>query len=182
MRILGSPAQRDRFRKERGNITALRRQDERRRYITKLIRKGIFGGAAVSQQLQICWPDLSPLEFTELVAQAADEVRCRRGTQQARRQVLLGRVERIFTRAMRAGDFKTALRCVETEARLDGLGNETDLLTGLAASTAWRIAAQTLQSQFPEALVVIHAALTAEESRKRQAAAPLLVNSEPHAE
>jgi hypothetical protein len=166
---------RDRLRKSRGDITALRSHEERRRYLAKLIRTGVFGRAAVSQQIQICWGDLSPLEFTELVAQAADDVRCRRGTQQARRLTLLGRVDRIYERAIHSGDLKTALRCVETEARLDGLGNETDLLTGLAMSTAWRIAAQTLQAQFPEALAMVHAALTAEEARKRQALAPASV-------
>lgn len=172
---------RDRFRRERGDITALRTHEERRRYLVKLIRRGIFGRAGVSQQLCICWNDITPLEFTELVAQAADDVRCWRGTQQARRLTLLGRVDKIYEKALQSGDLKTALRCVETEARLDGLGNETDLLMGLAMSTAWRIAAQTLQTQHPEALISVHAALTAEEARKRQALAPTTVVESDHA-
>lgn len=173
---------RDRFRKERGDITALRSYDERRRYLVKLIRRGIFGGAGVSQQLQICWPDLSPLEFTELTEQAADEVRCRRGGQHARRETILGRVRRIYSRAMRAGDLKTALRCVETEAKLDGLGNETDLLTGLAMSAAWRIAAHALQAQHPEAFAIVHGALVAEEARKRQALVPATLGDDQRQE
>lgn len=168
---------RDRIRKQRGDITALRTLKERRAYIGQLIRAGVFGRAAVSQQLQICWNDLSPLGFTELVAQAADDVQAWRGTQQARRLTLLGRIQSVYKKAVRGGDMKTALRCVEVEARLDGLGNETDLLTGLAMSSAWRIAAQTLQNHYPDALALVHANISAEESRKRAALAPMTVES-----
>lgn len=168
---------RDRIRKQRGDITALRTRRERRLYIAQLIRAGVFGRAAVSQQLQICWDDLSPLDFNELVAQAADNVQAWRGTQQARRLTMLGRIQSVYKKAIRGGDMKTALRCVEVEARLDGLGNETDLLTGLAMSSAWRIAAQTLQNHYPDALALVHANISAEESRKRQALAPMTVES-----
>lgn len=168
---------RDRIRKQRGDITALRTRKERRAYIGQLIRAGVFGRAAVSQQLQICWNDLSPLDFTELVAQAAENVQTWRGTQQARRLTLIARTQRICKKADRAGNHLAALRCVEFEARLDGLGNETDLLNGLATSAAWRIAAQTLQNHAPDALALVYAAISAEESRKRAALAPMTVDS-----
>lgn len=145
---------------------------ERKRHIGRLLRTGAFNGMATLGRLQAAWPDLDLLGLSELVAQAAMESDYLRGTKQARRLVVLARADRLYRMALDQKDVRTALKCLEFTVRTDGVSAEPDLAVALAASQAWRIAAHSLQTRFPEALTVIHEALSAEESRKRQAIAP----------
>jgi hypothetical protein len=91
-------------------------------------------------------------------------------------------VERAVRRVVKKGDDKAVANLVKLWAQLDGvLLAEADAAVALASSQAWRIAAPVLQQRYPEALAAIHAALAAEEQKKRQALAPPIVE-QPAAE
>jgi hypothetical protein len=154
----------------------------RKRYIGKLLRTGTFNGMPTLERLRGCWPDLTLLQLAELVAQAAMEADFLRGTRQARRLVVLAKADKIYREALANKDLRMALKALEFSTRVDGVSAEPDLVASLAASQAWAITARVLQSKHPEAFETIHAELVAEEARRRQISAPVLVDSEPHAE
>jgi hypothetical protein len=159
------------------HVAALATDIERRRYLHDLFRLGRFDGLRTAGLLSLIWDDLGPIEFAELVSRAAIEINFRRGSEQARRVVLLGKVERLFQMAVDAKDLKTAARLLETWARLD-VPVGVDMLTALASTTAWPLVAKELQAKHPEAFDTVYGALVAEEARRRQVAAPALVESD----
>jgi hypothetical protein len=164
------------YRERYPHIAGMKTASDRRRYLNDLFRLGRFHGLRTAGLLSMIWDDLGPIEFAELVSQAAIETNFRRGSDQARRVVLLGKVEQLFTKAVKANDLKTAARLLETWARLDvpvGL----DMMTALLNSDAWRVIAPGLMKKFPAAFEYVHSELVAEESRKRQALAPMTVES-----
>jgi len=158
------------------HIAALQTAQERRHYLADLFRRGRFHGLRTSGLLSLIWDDLGPIEFAELVTQAAIETNFRRGSEQARRVVLVGKVEQLFTKAVKANDLKTAARLLETWAKLD-VPIGVDMMTALLNSEAWRVIAPGLMKKFPEAFEFVHGELVAEESRKRQALAPMTAES-----
>lgn len=160
------------------HIVALTVYSDRKRYLVNLFRNGRFHGLRTAGLLSMLWDDLGPIEFAELVSQAAIETNFRRGSEQARRVVLIGKVETLFRKAMAKEDIKTAARLLETWAKLDVPVN-VDLMTALVSTAAWPIVARELQAKAPETLDLILGALTAEEARKRQASAPITVEASP---
>jgi hypothetical protein len=169
------------YKRQYPHIAGLKTASDRRRYLNNLFRLGRFYGLRTSGLLSMIWDDLGPIEFAELVSQAAIETNFRRGSEQARRVALLGRVEQLFQKAVKNEDLKTAARLVETLARLD-IPVGVDLMTALASSHAWPIAARVLQKRDPALLEEILGELNAEEARKRQVLAPTLVESDHAAE
>jgi hypothetical protein len=155
------------------HVVAITTAHDRKRYLGKLFSQGRFEGLRTSELLSQIWDDLSMFEFSELVSQAAIEADFRRGSSQARRVTLIGMVERALRRVIKKGDDKAVPNLAKLWAQLDGvLLAETDAAVALASSQAWRIAAPVLQQRYPEALAAIHAALAAEEQKKRAALAP----------
>ncbi len=147
----------------------------RKRYIGRLLRTGTFAGLPTLDRLRRIWPDVSMLGLAEITAQAAMEADFLRGTRQARRLVVLAKADKIYRLAMDKEDLKTALKALEFSTKVDGVSAEPDLVASLASSQAWAITARVLQAKFPEAFEAIHGELVAEESRKRQALAPMTV-------
>lgn len=165
------------------HVAALTTHQERKRYLGKLFSQGRFEGLRTSELLSQIWDDLSLFEFSELVSQAAIEADFRRGSSQARRVTLIGMVERALHRVVKRGDDKAVANLAKLWAQLDGvLLAETDAAVALASSQAWRIAAPVLQQRYPEALQAVHAALAAEEQKKRAALAPPVVEQPDAAE
>lgn len=149
----------------------------RKAYVGKLLRTGTFNGMPTIERLHGCWPDLTMLQLAEVVAQAAMESDFLRGTRQARRLVVLAKADKIYREAIDGNDLRTALKALEFYTKVDGISAEPDLVASLAASQAWAITARVLQARFPEAFEAIHGELVAEEARRRQAAAPVMVES-----
>lgn len=150
-------------------VAALQTPDERKGYITELLRRGRFHGFRTVGHLSLLWDDLGPLEFSDLVSRAADDLNVRRGSETARRIVIARKCELIYAKAMAAGDLRTAARILATWVAV-----ETPIDSALHAATssqAFAVIAQALQ-QYPEALSAVHAALAAEDARKRAACAP----------
>jgi len=157
-------------------VAALQTEQERRHYLAELFRLGRFHGFRTTGHLSLLWDDLGPFEFAELVTRAATEANFRRGSEQARRSALLGLVEKYIKKADKKDDLKTVARLVETLARLD-VPVGMDMMTALLNSDAWRVIAPGLMKKFPAAFEYVHSELVAEESRKRQALAPMTVES-----
>lgn len=152
---------------------------ERRRYLMHLFNQGEFCGLRTAGHLSLLWDDLGPIEFAELVSQAAIEANFRRGSEQARRVVLLGQAEKLYRQAVKAKDLKTAARILETRARLE-MPVGIDLMTALAGTEAWQLVAPKLRLISNEAFDVVYGALQAEESRRRQLSAPVTIEAEPN--
>ncbi len=164
------------YKRKYPHIYGLKTASDRRRYMGDLFRLGRFHGLRTSGLLSLIWDDLGPIEFAELVSQAAMETNFRRGDLQARRVVLVGKVEQLFAKAVKANDLKTAARLLETWAKLD-VPVGMDMMTALLNSDAWRVIAPGLMKKFPAAFEYVHSELVAEESRKRAALAPMTVES-----
>lgn len=156
-------------------VAALRTPAERRQYIAYLFSTGRYEGFWTTEQLAQVWEDLGPLEFSAIMSQAAAESYVRRGSDRAKRVVLLGKVERLFQVAVDRGELRAAAKFIELWMKLDGIGGETDLLATLASLPVWPLVAQVLQQRHPEALASIHEALTLEDAKKRAALAPITV-------
>jgi hypothetical protein len=162
-------------------VAALTTIPERRHHLSNLFRLGRFHGLRTAGHLSLLWDDLGPIEFAELISQTAIETNFRRGSEQARRVALLGRVERLFYKAAKDDDVKTAARLAELLLRYD-TPVDVDLLTALASTAAWPLVARELQSKHPEAFETVYGTLLAADARKRQVAAPTLVESDHAAE
>ena len=157
-------------------IAALQTAQERRQYLAELFRLGRFHGFQTTGHLSLLWDDLGPCEFAELVTQAATEANFRRGSEQARRAALVSQVEVRYREAVKAKDRKTAARLLETWGRLD-VPVGVDMLTALMSTTVWPILARVLRKKDPALIEELQGELVAEESRKRQALAPMTVES-----
>ncbi len=154
--------------------------DERRRHLIELFRHGRFHGLQTAGHLALAWDDLGPFEFSELVTSAAAELNFRRGSDQARRVALIGILERCVWMALKQEDPRTAARLAEVWAKVDCLTVEQDLQTAAQKHEAMRIIASVLQ-RHPNALAEVHAAILAEDSRKRAVLAPSVVIESDHA-
>lgn len=168
------------YKEKHPDIAAITTPRERRHYLANLFRLGRFDGLRTAGLLGMIWDDLGPLEFAELVSDAAIETNFRRGSEQARRVVLLGKVERLFKKAMANGDLKTAARLLETWAKLD-VPVGVDMMTAMLGQEAWRVIAPKLLAKYPMVFEEMHRELVAEEARKRQALAPASVVESDHA-
>lgn len=158
-------------------VATIRDYKSRKAYVGKLLRTGTFNGMPTLERLRGCWPDLTMLQLAEITAQAAMEADFLRGTRQARRLVVLAKADKIYREALDKKDLRMALKALEFATKVDGVSAEPDLVASLASSQAWAITARVLQAKFPEAFEAIHGELVAEESRKRQALAPMTVES-----
>lgn len=159
------------YKGQKSLVASLKTPQERKAHVMALFQQGRFHGMRTTGFLSAMWSDLGPIEFAELISQVALEVNFRRGSEQARRLVLLGKVETLFNAAMKAKDLKTAARLLETWAKLD-VSIGADLLTALASTASWPLVARELQMRFPDAFEAVYGVLVAEEQRKRQAMAP----------
>lgn len=163
------------------DVARLISAQDRKRYLANLFRLGKFHGLRTAGHLSLIWDDLGPIEFAELVSQVAIETNFRRGSEQARRVALLGRVERLLDAAEKDNDRKGAARLAELLLRYD-VPVGTDLLTALASTAAWPLVARELQAKHPEAFNTVYSTLVAEEARKRQALAPATMETDQAAE
>jgi hypothetical protein len=158
-------------------VAALVTMQERRHYLAELFRQGRFHGFRTTGHLSLLWDDLGPMEFSELVSRVAIEANFRRGSEQARRVALLSKAENALKKATDAGEWSVVARLFETLARLD-VPVGVDLLTALASTQAWPLVAKELQAKFPEAAEMVLGTLVAEEARRRQVSAPVLVEAD----
>lgn len=157
-----------------------RTTEARRRYLIDLFRQGRFYGLQTAGHLALAWDDLGALEFSELVTSAAAELNFRRGSDQARRVVLVGILEKCVRMALAQEDPKTAARLAEIWAKIDQLTAEQDLQSAALKHEAMRLIAGALQ-RHPAALADVHATLAAADAQKRAALAPVTVTTEPDA-
>lgn len=170
-----APAERGGIYKARfPKIAAIVGHADRKRYLARLFSKGQFHGLRTSEHLARIWDNLDLPAFAELVSQAAGEADFRRGSVQARKLAILGKVQTVLDQAIEAKDIKTAAALLKTWAQLDGVVNDIDPITALASQPYWRLATQVLQ-KYPAALSEIHETLLAAEAQKRAALAPVLV-------
>ena len=159
-------------------IAAKKTPIERRRYLQGLFSRGRFDGLKTAWLLSQIWDDLGPIEFAELVSQSAIELNFRRGSAQTRRVALLGKVEMLFSMAVKNKDLRAATRLLETWLKLD-VPVDVDLMSAVASTAAWPLVARELQQHNPDAFERVYGVLSAEEARKRQALAPTTIDVQP---
>lgn len=174
------PSTTDSYKARFPRVASLVTHNERRRYLIELFRLGRFHGLQTAGHLALLWDDLGPLEFSELVTGAAMELNFRRGSDAARKVVLIGLLEKAVRMAVKNEDPKTVARLAEVWARVDGLTGEQGLLPASIQTEAMRLIAQELQ-RFPEAASAVHARLAAEDARKRAVLAPPVIDTTDHA-